>query len=332
MKIIITLTIIIFALLNTAMADRCDSTETDENTSTFPLTFNASKVLAKELCKQKIEPTIDNSVAIQAKANIWKNAALNEVLFLKEAGIDLTDIIQAIHTEVLNGEPFIRLEAVRSPSKFFKASNGDIIPIDDNNSCKVLAQGLTCFQVIDQLSKTTKTINSSVNVETLEQTYEKLGLYSKAWDDYFTKARSQTFLELSVNTALYKDELQKGENVLPPNYQAILFHPTVAIEYVKDAKDGEQQKDALVMEWIGINFWNARIPWGASIISSYSDRQSVQDNAWGVMLHVNNNYSIAYTKHDDSSGILLTVDLLKLFEDKGSNLENYKTKIEKYIK
>ncbi len=73
-------------------------------------------------------------------------------------------------------------------------------------------------------------------------------------------------------------------------------------------------------------------PVGVSFVSVYADRSDVDDFGLGVMLHVNNNYSLGVTWRDGDTGFFLTVDLLKLFEDKQSNFQKYKDKIEKGIK
>ncbi len=325
-----------FAITPVIAGGRCDSKEDSENTSVFHNSFEAAKTLAKELCdkhiKQEEPPSEQTIESIREKADTWKATALAETSSLKTAGIDLSVIIGHIYDEIINGEPYITLEVERSPSLFYKASDGIPVPIDDNNRCISLGNGLNCYQTLTQFSKITKTINSSVNVATLDETYEQLGLYSNAWTNYFTKARSQTFIELGINTWRYKDHLQKGENVPPPSSQLIFLHPSVAFEYVDNAVEGQQLKGALVMEWVGMNWWNLSVPLGFSVVSSYTDRAGLNDHAWGLMFHVYNNYSIAYTHRSGGDGVMVTVDLLKLFEDKKTNLDNYKNKIEDYIK
>lgn len=325
-----------FAITPVLAVDRCNSKEDNENTSAFQNSFEAAKNLAKELCekhiKQEETPSEQTVESIREKADIWKMAALAETDSLKTAEIDLSVIIGHIYDEIINGEPYVTLEVERSPSLFYKASDGVQIPIDDNSRCMSLGSGLNCYKTLTQFSKITKTINSSVNVVTLDETYKQLGLYSNAWSKYFTKARSQTFIELSMNTWRYSDELQKGKNVPPPSSQLILLHPSVAIEYVDNAVDGQQQKEALVMEWIGMNWWDLSVPLGFSVVSSYTDRQGLDDHAWGLMFHFYNNYSIAYTHRSGGDGVMFTVDLLKLFEDKKTNLDNYKNEIEDDMK
>jgi len=332
MKLPHLLFITLFFFSNYALANRCDSTETAAGTEAFTNSFEAAQILAKALCNQYIDPQTDYSVDIEAKADIWKAKTLGDAknLKLESVGIDLTEIINHIHKEIVNGEPYVTFIVARSPAYTYRT--GDIKPIPyDNNACKALEQNLNCFKLLKQLAKVTDTIISSTNVKTLEKAFANLGLYSRAWDEYFTRARSQTFIELSLNTWIYKAELKKGENVPPPDWQAIFLHPNAGFEYISEATDGEQLKEVLIMEWFGFNFWNASLPWGASFISTYSDRASVDNQGYGVILHIDNNYSIAYTDRSGDSGVILTIDLLKLFEDKKTNLEKYKDNIKDYL-
>ncbi|WP_156168074.1 hypothetical protein [Vibrio coralliirubri] len=146
--------------------------------------------------------------------------------------------------------------------------------------------------------------------------------YGKEWDNYFDNARSQTFLDRMVTAGFNRKELTKKEFALPPKLQYFLFHPNALLEYVDDASDGNQFKAALAVEWFGINAWRsclgANFGCGASIVSTYSDRAGVDDFGHGVMLHINNSYSLGVTTRDGDIGYFVTVDLLKIFEDKKS--------------
>jgi hypothetical protein len=51
---------------------------------------------------------------------------------------------------------------------------------------------------------------------------------------------------------------------------------------------------------------------GASLIQTYSDRAGLSSARSGIMLHYNNRYSLAFTRNDGESGVMLTVDLANL--------------------
>jgi len=52
---------------------------------------------------------------------------------------------------------------------------------------------------------------------------------------------------------------------------------------------------------------------GVSLIANVSDRVATDEFGWGIMLHVNNSYSIGLTDHDGDIGILVGGDLSKLW-------------------
>ena len=103
------------------------------------------------------------------------------------------------------------------------------------------------------------------------------------------------------------------------------------MQYIDHASDGEQMKEALAVEWLGVNYWNWKIPFGISAVSTYADRASVKDISHGLMFHVNNKYSFGLTRNGDDNGIFFTLDLLKLFEDKQSNFTKYRDSAKGYF-
>lgn len=145
------------------------------------------------------------------------------------------------------------------------------------------------------------------------------------WEDYLTAARSQTVLELAVNSYLYR----RGETARfgpPPDWQLILLHPNVVLEYVDAANDGEQFQEGLMLELVGANYWRQDrwyLPSGGSLMATYSDRAAVDDWGYGVALHFANAYTLGASRRSGETGWFLSVDLLKLFEDQRSTLEAF---------
>lgn len=297
-----------------------------------------SDELSRALCQVKLydeSASPDYSPAL-VQAKQWRNTALAEVKPLKQAGIDLDPVINALfeHTKT-NGAPgaFQLLKVSRAYYLSIDDSiNGTIEDDAANDKCKdaALAFNKTCYEVLEDFRVAVNAANADVNRITLARVSEKVGLYSKQWDKYFVDSRSQAPWELGLNTWLYKDELTQNKFVLPPSYQLALLHPSVVFEYVADAVDGDQGREALAMEWIGINWWNLKVPLGISLVTSYSDRSSVNDVGYGVMIHINNDYSIGVTDHDGDTGIFATIDLLKLIQGKEKRVNAYKNKVEQY--
>ena len=146
------------------------------------------------------------------------------------------------------------------------------------------------------------------------------------WDLFIDQMKGQTWLELWVNRKAYAN--QSNSFARPPSRQWIILHPTVLVEYVDSAADGENFEQALGLELVGMNWWQQDkwyVPSGASLIAVYADRAESRDVGYGVALHFLNDYSIGYTNHDGDEGIFLSVDLIKLFQDKKQAFDSYKS-------
>ena len=137
------------------------------------------------------------------------------------------------------------------------------------------------------------------------------------WDQYLEKSRSQTPLELAFNSWLFQRR-QKTEFSAPPRWQTILLHPALVIENVEDAIDGEKTEEALMVELVGMNRWQATKwyqPTGGSIVAVYADRVDTDDVGFGIAVHFNSKYSIGITGRDGEPGIFISLDLLKPLQD-----------------
>ena len=153
-------------------------------------------------------------------------------------------------------------------------------------------------------------------------------LYRKRWDFYFEKTRPQFIWELKLNSDFY-NKRRKGKRALqqPPNHQWILLHPSVALEYIDTALDGNRFKQAIVLEVIGYNKWHWRASdgmkraLGVSLITSYSDRSKMHDIGYGVMLHYKHKFSVGYTNRSSNTGYFVSFDLGKTFTEASDELE-----------
>ena len=146
---------------------------------------------------------------------------------------------------------------------------------------------------------------------------------TSAWEEFLEVSKSQTFLEVFLTTRLQRSHFRKDHLVGPPPYQIIALHPQVIYENLDKAADGSQMELGLALELIGINFWNWKIPFGASITSVYVDRAGVRNTGIGVMFHIDNKYSIGWADHGGDNGIFVTMDLLKVFQKNKALYDEY---------
>lgn len=150
------------------------------------------------------------------------------------------------------------------------------------------------------------------------------------WTRYFDNGRSQMPWEYAANYALWSRTKEAGKVGTPLDYQVVLLHPSVVIENVSGAIDGQNTKEGLMLEVVGINFWrsdNWYEPTGASFVSVYADRAETRDWGVGVAVHFDNTFTIGATRRDDENGFFISVDLWQAFMDKKTKMEKVRSRV-----
>ncbi|MBC3873957.1 hypothetical protein H8K55_10170 [Undibacterium sp. LX15W] len=141
----------------------------------------------------------------------------------------------------------------------------------------------------------------------------------KEWNDYWKNARALSFLDLAWTSFIEHGSSTKASSLTgPPARQWFVLHPNIVFEHVSGAPAGQRTKEALSVEWLGVNFWkknDGRIPLGLSLTSLYSDRADVKSIGHGLTLYVDNKYALGVTRRDGKTGIFFSVDLLKAFDN-----------------
>lgn len=200
-------------------------------------------------------------------------------------------------------------------------ANLDRFNINEVPQCDTVAPGKSCKDVFRDFAKAFNPYRSAYN--NIYDNQEQLNALGERWNRFLDAGKSQTALEVYLTTMMYRGELQKNHLVGPPDYQIIALHPHLIYDSMDKAPDGSQQEMGMAVEWFGVNFWDMKVPLGLSLASAYVDRPDVEDVGHGVMLHINNHYAIGWAKHKDDSSIYVTIDLLKMFEDKKQQYDRY---------
>ena len=145
------------------------------------------------------------------------------------------------------------------------------------------------------------------------------------WDEYLETTRGMTSLELMLNSWRYRrDEAERFRG--PPRSQWVVLHPEIVFEYVDGASDGEKFDEALALNLFGVDYWQEDrwyVPSGGSLTLLYNDRADVDDLGIGVQLFFRSVYSIGYSNRDGDDGVFVSVDLLKLFRDRRTELDRF---------
>jgi len=311
----------------------CSSFNTSE-TIIFKGSYSSGKIYGEALCQFYIgheqSPTFEELTRL---SNDWQAQLLLESAALIQLVPNLSTYPSILNNSFINDYPVKTVTSKGSDQLSLKTDNTVIRSVfGDRNKCTgAVINAESCRDVISNYVSVANLPAEPIKTIQSGNALKQLNLYSKQWQNYYTKARSQTFIDILLNSYINRKDYQKGEPVSPPSEQWFALHPSIVLEYVDGATDGEQFKEALVVEWFGYNNWDSSLPLGISLVTLYSDRASVDDVGHGLMFHVDNNYSIGVTKHDDEAGIFITVDLLKLFEDKQSNYKRQVSKVKEYL-
>lgn len=182
----------------------------------------------------------------------------------------------------------------------------------------------SCTQALEDAATAFNNYEVSVRRYATSQNDPKLEYLSNAWSRFLDKARSQTILDVWVTSAIHDDYYSQRKLVEPHPRQYFLLRPEVVYEFNPDTKKGDRNQLGLAVEWFGVNWWDAKIPFGVGLISVYADYEEADSIGHGLQFTFNNSTSIGWVNRGDTNGIFVTIDFLKLWEDKSDQLEQYK--------
>lgn len=221
--------------------------------------------------------------------------------------------------------------------------------VQTDETCK---EAFTIGEDLIRFTELTRSTIASYKRNKIDEYTANLVMIDDAWTQYATEARSQFVWELWANGHLFENGInakrdEKTDPLLesPPDWQLILAHPGVAVEYVDDANSGSKFEPALLVEWVGINWlrWNQKDtkngrryfmnnPVGVSFITTFSDRNGADNVGYGLMGHFRNRYSLGVTSHDGDIGVSLSLNLLSFFQSKSAKIEGVNQGIRNIVK
>ena len=193
--------------------------------------------------------------------------------------------------------------------------------INEVASCASVSAAASCRDVFEDFANAFNPYRSAYNnVYDNTEALDKLG---SEWDRFLELSKSQTALEVLLTTQFQRGHFKQNYLVGPPSFQIIALHPHLVYSYMDDAPDGNNQELGLALEWFGINFWDWKVPLGISFTTTYLDRADFDDTGKGVMVHIDNHYAIGWSEHGDEDAVYVTIDLLKMFQQKKQQYQAY---------
>jgi len=160
---------------------------------------------------------------------------------------------------------------------------------------------------------------------------QRLTRLEQHWNDYYDESKSQTLWEMSLNKRIFQNATEGFGYAEPPEWQLVVMHPSMVIENVSDAVDGQQTKESIMIEALGADWWQQDkwyLPSGGSLVATYSDRAGVDDWGYGVSLNFDSKFTLGVADHGGELGTFVTVDLLKLLQDKSETIKSYRESVE----
>ena len=223
---------------------------------------------------------------------------------------------------VINGKAYVGIDV-----------NRELSVCKDKDRAEECKQGYAEAKTLVRYTTVTKRTLDYISAAMRRALANEVHMLNTRWGHYFNDARSQFFWELGLNGMIYDTSMKEETGLTsPPNYQVILLHPSVGLEYL-DSKPGDRFREAIVLEGIGYNRWcwkdgDMKLPLGASLIGVYGDRSSAPQFGWGALFHYNNNLSLGVTRRGSHTGAILSLDIAKLFLKQGDDKQyNFKYRL-----
>jgi len=341
LRLLILLTSVVFFLPVMAESQAIDCTDNYPayQGSIFADIYKSGKKSARQLCKSLLinktfNPEKDSKALQHA---LQEYAVKSEQVIISSGLADIPGVKDQVKAMVAGLSNFSSRkkfpEFIADPKIIGSGHEGYFTAIPDgtprfdipttHEKCSNLLPEKNCIDVFNELKSAFNAYRSpydnfiSINNTTL------INKLSSDWDRFLDISKSQTAFEVYLTTLFQKSHFKKDHLVGPPKYQVIALHPQFIYESLGDAEGGERLETGIALEWFGINFWDTKTPFGISLARVYVDRQSATPYGNSIMLHFDNQYTIGIADHDGDESVFVTIDLLKLIEDKKTNLQQY---------
>ena len=312
-------------------------------TKYFPESAKSAKAAFKGLCgalkneKSISEESLD-VLFIKFHGTLQKEAAHKMPDLISSLGLFNSPLLEYEHLKVTGMIPDVIFPSSPQDREIYVQATGSgknhykhKLPSVEAKNCY---ENTPCRNNLIAYKDILRTVYNPLKIEPVELSEKVITIKDKEWKKFMDEARSQTSFDIAATSTLYDWLYDKREHDFqsPPEVQWFFLHPSVLIENVSGAVDGQQVQESLALEIIGFNYWKDKcfgFACGASLIVNYADRAGVDDTRWGIMLHIDNSYSFGITMEGldaRNQGFFVTVDLLKLFQNKKTSLNNYKEK------
>lgn len=245
--------------------------------------------------------------------------------FSDEPFPDISDVIvewQSVdYTQALNSQLYSLnvIQGKRRDEYAFMLQSGTSnisFMVDDRmqQACLKLST-MACDPFFKEVERVTSVQNIFLGSNEIKQALVSTAQKRQDWHRFGEEGRFMTFIDIAFTSWIYSEEFSNGKSLPPPpKYQFFALRPSIAYEHFSAAESGDKDEMTLAVEWVGINQWDADIPWGVSIASVYADRSKGRKLGHGLMLHLNNKLSVGFANRGGGdNSVYINIDLLNWF-------------------
>jgi hypothetical protein len=210
------------------------------------------------------------------------------------------------------------LPTITSSGEFLQVGQVFFFPEDATRCDAQAGADATCADVFDEFEALYNHAHRAYAFCPRARVVQELEALGSAWDAYLDRTRSFTSLEMLANSLVYRNN-ESVSFTTPPSQQIVLLHPSLAVENVCEALDGEDVSEALIIDVAGISFWRQDrwwLPTGGALSTAYADRAGIPDWGYGVSLYFGDKYTVGWTNHGGANGVFVSIDFLQLLQSK----------------
>lgn len=209
----------------------------------------------------------------------------------------------------------------RAKSDMFKITS------EQNTYCSSRFSGASdCVEVFDAFNKINRKLSVFQRLDVVQKHNAYVALQVAKWDKYSENSRFQTFIDVAFTSWVYRKHFSRADDLItPPPLQWFALRPSLVIEHLSDAPNGNRDEPALALEWIGINAWDMKLPLGVSVTSVYADRATGKSVGHGLTFHVNNSFSFGFaSRGGGDNSIYFNIEFLDWAGAKQDKLKAYR--------
>lgn len=299
----------------------CDSTTEIPPARFLPDLRSSAEQVRVTYCSQAGQDAVTSEFKVMINGNLGWFDPFGSFQFDQDP---LKEILAGLQSNPTFSVPSISItidDELQIGARFFTPNSTD--------QCESAARGAACGEVLDEFKAIYTAAHKYYAAPPRQAFRETIIEYQGEWKEFLDATRGFTLLEAIVNAAIFKRS-EPTHFSRPPDRQYILLHPNVSMEHVDGADNGDSTNEAFAIDVVGVNWWRQSrwyVPSGGAFSVVYSDRQSTDNWGYGISAYFAGKYTLGVSRRDGDTGVYVSLDLLKLFQDNASIVDRFSNAI-----